>query len=61
MKGYFFDEMTRFFDGGGRNILRGGMWGARGREAEVKGEGSRGKGEGSGFGDPLSTPTAHAA
>ena len=38
MKGYLFDEMTRFFDGGGRNILRGGKWGARGKEAGVKWE-----------------------
>ena len=54
MKGYIFDEMTFFFDGGGRNILRGGKRGARGREAGVKWEGSRGKGEGSGgWGPPV--------
>ena len=54
MKGYIFDE---FFDGGGRNILRGGKRGARGREAGVKWEGSVGKGGGKrGLGTPLSTP-----
>ena len=47
--------------GGGRNILRGGKWGVRGREAEGKGEGSGGKGGGKrGLGTPLSTPTAQA-
>ena len=44
MKGYIFDEMTGFFDGGGKNILRGAKWGARGWEAEVSGEKSRGWG-----------------
>ena len=47
-----------FFDGDGRNILRGGKWGTRGREAGGEGEGSGGKGEGKrGLGTPLSTPT----
>ena len=45
-----YDEMC-FFDGGGRNILRGGKWGARGREAGGEGEGS------GGLDAPLSTPT----
>ena len=60
MKGYIFDEMTCFFDGGGRNILRGGKRGAREREAGVKWEGSGGKGGGGkrGLGTPLSTPTS---
>ena len=45
MKDYIFDEMTCYisFDGGGRNILRGGKReGARGREAGVKWVGSGG-------------------
>ena len=47
-----------FFDGSGRNILRGGKWGTRGREAGGEGEGSGGKGgREAGVGDPLSTPT----
>ena len=42
MKGYIFDEMTCFFDSGGRNILRGGKQGGGGGEgaAGVSGEGS---------------------
>ena len=48
----------RFFDGGGRNILRGGKWGTRGREAGGEREGSGDKGGGKrGLGTPLSTPT----
>ena len=51
-----------FFDGGRRNILRGGKLGARGREAGVKGEGSGVKGGGKrGLGTPLSTPNKDAA
>ena len=60
MKGYIFDEMTCFFDGGGRNILRGGKLGARKREAGVKWEGSGDKGGGGKreLGTLLSTPTS---
>ena len=60
MKGYIFDEMTCYFDGGGRNILRGWKRGARAREAGVKWEGSGGKRGGGkrGLGTPLSTPTS---
>ena len=48
-----------FFDGGGRNILRGGKWRMRGREAGGEGEGSGGKRGGKrGLGTPLSTPTS---
>ena len=58
-----------FFDGGGRNILRGGKWGTKGREAGDEGEGSGGKGVGSGgwappvhphHSDSLSRPRALA-
>ena len=63
MKGYIFDEMTCFFDGGGRNILRGGKRGggkrgARGREAGIKWEGNGGKrGAGKrGLGTPCPPP-----
>ena len=48
-----------FFDGGGRNIPRGGKWGVRGREAGGEREGSGGNGGGKrGLGTPLSTPTS---
>ena len=55
MKGYIFYEITCFiFDGGRRNILRGGKRGTRGRDAGVKGEGSGGKGGGKrGWGPPV--------
>ena len=56
MKGYIFDEMTCFFDGGGRNILRGGKRG-RGEGSGGKGGGKRGKREGSGgWGPPCPPP-----
>ena len=55
---FFFVFCFVFFDGGGRNIPRGGKWGF--------GEGSGGEGEGSGgngggkrwLATPLSTPMA---
>ena len=63
MKGYIFDEMTSFFDGGGRNILRGGKRGARGREAGIKWEGNGGKrGAGKrGLGTPCPPPLLRRA
>ena len=48
----FYEITCFFFDGSGKNILRGGKRGARGREVGVKGEGSGGKGEEAGDGDP---------
>ena len=50
--------MTCFvFDGGGKNILRGGTWGMRGREAGIEGREVGVRGEGSGdWGPPCPPP-----